>query len=288
MFPRLVRRSLPRAKSRGVLCGLRLLLVAASLFIPSFAQQATYLGFDRNDYPGDANLTTLRQTFSYAGYWLNNPPGESSNSWVGKRPLLESAGFGFLVLFNGKLDAQLQHNAAALGRSDGNNAAAAAKREGFPAHTIIFLDLEEGGRMLPEQKAYIYAWVDAVNTSGFRAGVYCSGIPVREDKNTTINTADDIRANAHQREITYWVTQDSCPPSPGCVFPKQPPGPSESKLRYAEVWQFVQSPKRPEFAAKCGGYNQADESCYPPGVDPASHLHVDVNTATSADPSHGR
>src|SRR5579864_361 len=272
-----------------LLCGLGLLLVTAA-FLPrrSLAQQSTYLGFDRNDYPGDENLKVLRQTFSYAGYWLNNPPGETANSWVGKRPLLESAGFGFLVLFNGRLDAQLQHNATALGRSDGNAAAAAAKREGFSAHTIIFLDLEEGGRMLPEQKAYIYAWVDAVNATGFRAGVYCSGIPVQEDKKTSIITADDIRANAHGRDVTYWVTQDSCPPSPGCVFPKQPPSPSESKLRYAEVWQFVQSPKRPEFAAKCGGYNRQDANCYPPGIDPASHLHVDVNTATSADPSHGR
>jgi len=34
-----------------------------------------YLGFDRNQYPGDANLKALRQTFSYTGYWLNNPPG---------------------------------------------------------------------------------------------------------------------------------------------------------------------------------------------------------------------
>jgi hypothetical protein len=266
------------------------LLIAAPLPIPSFAQQSTYLGFDRNDYPGDENLKVLRQTFSYAGYWLNNPPGadSNSNSWIGKRPVLESAGFGFLVLFNGRLYKELQRNAAALGRSDGNAATAAAKREGFPARTIIFLDLEEGGRMLPEQKAYIYAWVDAVNASGFRPGVYCSGIPVREDENTTITTADDVRANARGRDITYWMTQDSCPPSPGCVFPKQPPSPSASKLRYAEVWQFVQSPKRPEFAAKCGGYNQADGNCYPPGVDPASHLHVDVNTATSADPSHGR
>jgi hypothetical protein len=272
-----------------LLCGLGLLLVTA-VVLPkrSFAQQSTYLGFDRNDYPGDENLKILKQTFSYVGYWLNNPPGATSNSWVGKRAVLESSGFGFLVLFNGRLDAQLQHNASALGQSDGNAAAAAAKRESFPAHTIIFLDLEEGGRMLPEQKAYIYGWVDAVTASGFRAGVYCSGIPVREDKNTTIVTADDIRAHAHGREITYWVTQDSCPPSPGCVFPKQPPSSSESKLRYADVWQFVQSPKRPDFAGKCGGYNQADGNCYPPGVDPVSHLHVDVNTATSADPSQGR
>ena len=37
---------------------------------------SAYLGFDRNAYPGDANLKALHQTFSYTGYWLNNPPGE--------------------------------------------------------------------------------------------------------------------------------------------------------------------------------------------------------------------
>jgi len=62
-----------------------------------------YLGFDRNDYPGDENLELLRQTFSYAGFWLNRPPGEEANPWAGKRRALESAGFGFLVLFNGTL-----------------------------------------------------------------------------------------------------------------------------------------------------------------------------------------
>jgi hypothetical protein len=264
------------------------LSITACLAGESFAQQSTYLGFDRNDYPGDTNLQVLRKTFSYAGYWLNNPPGETSNSWAGKRTALASAGFGFLVLFNGRLDAQLQHGAAALGQSDANAATTEAKREGFPAHTIIFLDLEEGGRMSPQQKAYIYAWVDAVNASGFRAGVYCSGIPVREGKNTVIDTAHDIRDNAHGREISFWVTQDSCPPSPGCVFPKQPANPTAGGISFADVWQFVQSPKRPEFAAKCGGYNRQDGSCYPPGVAPSTHLDVDLNTANSADPSAGR
>src|ERR1700761_7559698 len=63
----------------------------------------TYLGFDRNDYPGDGVLPVLRQTFSFAGYWLNAPPGETSNTWRGKRQILQSNGFGFLVLFNGRL-----------------------------------------------------------------------------------------------------------------------------------------------------------------------------------------
>jgi len=266
-----------------VLGGLWLLLVLGSRL--ACAQQY-YLGFDRNEYPGDENLKLLRQTFSYGGYWLNNPPGERSNSWAGKRRALQSAGFGFLVLFNGRLDKELRHRAAALGQADGKAAAASAAREGFPAHTVVFLDIEEGGRMLPEQKAYIYAWVDAVSAAGLRAGVYCSGIPAEEDKNTAIVTANDIRDNAGARKITYWVTNDVCPPSPGCSFPRQPPGPGVSRVEFADIWQFVQSPRRPEFAAQCPNYHR-DGNCYPPGVDPASRLHVDVNTSTSADPSGG-
>src|SRR5438105_5160357 len=97
-----------------VLCGLCLLLLV--LDRPGLAQNiGSYLGFDRNDYPGDASLQVLRRTFSYAGYWLNNPPGESGNGWTGKRQMLDSVGFGFLVLFNGRLDKNLKHNAAALG-----------------------------------------------------------------------------------------------------------------------------------------------------------------------------
>jgi hypothetical protein len=252
----------------------------------SIASQAqiTYLGFDRNDYPGDENLPILRRTFSYAGYWLNNPPGAKNHTWAGKRPALESAGFGFLVLFNGRLYKELKHNAAAISEADGRAAANAARREGFPPRTIIFLDIEEGGRMLPEQKEYIYAWVDAVIAAGFRAGVYCSGIPAKEGKSSIV-TAEDIRENAQGREISFWVTNDACPPSPGCAV--SPSAPSQSGVAFADVWQFAQSPRRKDFAAQCHNYS-SDGNCYPPGVDAASHLHVDVNAATSADPSHGR
>src|SRR5436305_307782 len=125
------------------------------------AQSRSYLGFDSNDYPGDANLKTLRQTFSFTGYWLNNPPGANRNAWKGHRAAVESAGFGFLVLFNGRLYADLRtvSNATRLGKSDAQTAISTAQREGFPRATVVFLDQEQGGRMLPEQKAYIYAWV---------------------------------------------------------------------------------------------------------------------------------
>jgi hypothetical protein len=250
----------------------------------------SYLGFDRNDYPGSENLKALRQTFSFAGYWLNIPPGEKRNTWAGKRPAVESAGFGFLVLFNGRLYAQLKTVAKAtrLGTSDARAAAASAKREGFPAGTVIFLDQEQGGRMLPEQKAYIYAWVDGVTAAGFRAGVYCSGIAAQEDGGTSVITANDIRENAGRREITYFVTNDACPPSPGCAFPRRPPEPAGSGLPFSEVWQFAQSPKRPDVAGGCPANYSKDGQCYAPGVSPTQHLFLDIDTAASADPSHGR
>src|SRR5712672_3567786 len=107
-------------------------LILSCLALP--AQSQTYLGFDSNDYPGDANLKTLRQTFSYAGYWLNIPPGENRNTWRGHRAAVESAGLGFLVLFNGRLYASLKSvsNATRLAKSDAQSATATAQREGFP------------------------------------------------------------------------------------------------------------------------------------------------------------
>lgn len=246
-----------------------------------------YLGFDRNDYPGDANLKILGQTFSYAGYWLNHPPGEKTNTWAGHRAAVDAAGFGFLVLFNGRLYAELKSVAHAkkVGTSDALAATAAARREGFPARTIIFLDQEQGGRMLPEQKAYIYAWVDGVTTAGFRAGVYCSGMPAADDNNVV--TAEDIRANAAGRDITYWVTNDACPPSPGCSFSKNSQPPTQSGVSFAEVWQFAESPQRKDVAVHCTNYSR-DGECYAPRIPPVQQLHVDVNTATSPDPSSGR
>jgi len=265
------------------------LIAVLKLLQPNLGAQVSsaYLGFDRNTYPGDANLKALHETFSYTGYWLNNPPAEHTNTWAGHRAVMESAGFGFLVLFNGRVYAELKSvaNAKRVGASDAQDAAAAARREGFPAHTIIFLDQEQGGRMLPEQKAYIYAWVDAITAAGFRAGIYCSSIATKDDGNVV--TAEDIRHSAAGRHIVYWAINDACPPAPGCAFPKAPPSPAQSGVSFAEVWQFAQSPQRRDVAGHCTNYSR-DANCYPPGVSPAQQLHVDVNTATSPDPSHGR
>ncbi len=80
----------------------------------------SYLGFDRNIYPGDEALPILRKTFAFTGYWLGPPPGEKSNSWSGKRELLRKQGFGFVVLFRGREEKDLKNidDAAAKGISE--------------------------------------------------------------------------------------------------------------------------------------------------------------------------
>ena len=103
-----------------------------------------------------------------------------------------------------------------------------------------------------------------------------------------IVTADDIRQHAGDRKIAYFVTNDACPPSPGCAFPNPPPSAAQSGIGYADVWQFAQSPRRKDFAGGCPANYNKDGNCYPPDFDPSQQLHVDVETSDTPDPSHAR
>jgi hypothetical protein len=262
-------------------------LIALALLAIANAEDShapvSYLGFDRNQYPGDDALPVLRKTFRFTGYWLNNPPGENSNTWRGKRSALRSQGFGFLVLFNGRTYDQLKApaDAVALGTSDADIAVKAAIAEGFPRGTVIFLDQEQGGRLLPEQRAYLHAWVDEVKRAGYRAGVYCSAAPFKEAGGETVITAEDIQRHAAGRRIVFWVANDSCPPAPGCALRAPPTG--KNGVAFASVWQFAQSPRRPQFASGCANY-PPDGNCYAPGTS----MFLDLDAADSYDPSHGR
>jgi hypothetical protein len=258
-------------------------------FVVALPTGSTYLGFDLNTYPGDAALSVLRKTFSFGGYWLSAPPGAKQNTWVGKRQPMLSEKLGFLILFNGPPSGELKSPPQAVNRgaADAARAVATARKEGFPQGAIIFLDIEEGGRLSPRFHTYLQTWFDALARAGYRAGVYCSGMPVSEGHGVTITTADDIRNNRAKRDLTYFIYNDACPPSPGCVVPHNPPPPSASGISYAAVWQFAQSPRRKEFTAHCAATYNHDGNCYAPG-DAAHAWFLDLNSATSPDPSNGR
>ena len=263
------------------------------------AHQRGYVGFDANEYPGDAQLPLLRKQFTFTGYWLNNPPGANHNPWLGKRDILLRNNFGFLVVFNGRLDKEILQARKrgkapdALGREDAAAAIAAAHREGFPPGTILFLDQEEGGRMLPEQAGYLLAWTEAIAAGPYKPGVYGSGQPVPDEdehgKHITITTIQDLRqqvATKHLHPIDFWVAQDACPPAPGCVIqPSHPPALDLSGTPNAIAWQYAQSPRRPAITRSCAVTYAPDGNCYAAGLP---KYQLDLSVSNSPDPSHGR
>ena len=256
-----------------------------------------FVGFDRNDYPGDSRLADLHKHFAFAGFWLNNPPGATANTWAGKRQKLKDAGFGFLTVWNGRLDAEILRaqktdtTPANLGQRDAAAAVAAAQHEGFPVGTILFLDQEEGGRLLPEQADYFFGWTEQVSASAYKAGAYLSGQPSPDGTGSdgaklTITTAQNVReqiAARHLHPVVFWVAQDACPPAPGCVV--QAPRLKDSGTEDALVWQYAQSPRRPDLTRSCAATYATDGNCYG-GV--LTDLFLDLSVARSADPSHGR
>jgi hypothetical protein len=279
------------------LCVLSTALCAQQNHAPTTATKPSvtsgnFIGFDNNDYPGEEALPILRRHFAFAGYWLNNPPGENHNSWLGKRDALLRSGFGFMVLANGRLEAEIKKakrtgvTPAVLGAKDAAEAVAAAEREHFPAHTILFLDQEEGGRLTTDQSAYLLAWTEGVAHSDYLPGAYASGQPVGDGPAKTITTIQDIReqvAAKHLHEIAMWVYQDACPPANGCTM--QPPSLVASGTSDVTAWQYAQSPRRKEITAACAKTYAPDGNCYIPELP---KFTLDLSVSSSQDPSHGR
>jgi hypothetical protein len=260
--------------------------------VPEKAPGGGYLGLDRNLYPGDETLSTIAKRFSFVGYWLNNPPGIQSNTWTRKRLLLRSHNLGFLVLWNGRLGKEILEkskdgaSAAALGAADAHAAIQAARREGFPAGATLFLDQEDGGRLLPEQADYLFAWTEGVSAGGFHAGAYVSGVAAPDGPGKTITTAQNIKDTVtakHLHSVALFVYQDNCPPSNGCRL--APPPLTASGTQGAVVWQFAQSPRETPRTQACLKTYASDGNCYVPEL-PGVYLDLDV--ANERDPSHGR
>jgi glycoside hydrolase-like protein len=245
----------------------------------------SFVGFDRNEYPGDAALSLLRKSFAFTSYWLSAPPGEKTNSWTGKRAVLQTHGFGFLLLYLGRTSNQLPDKQICVdaGLADAQAAGRAARREGFPEGSVIFLDVEEGGRFSDGYHGYLQSWAQSLKNEKFQPGIYCSGIAVDEGGGSTIISADDIQRHIGVSGLVYWVFNDACPPSPGCSLPNEPPRPSAGGVAYASIWQYVRSPKENKIARHCRGYAN-DGNCYAPG-DASHQWFLDMNVATTKNPS---
>ncbi len=269
--------------------------LSAQAHPPVVQPRPEYLGFDRNLYPGDAALAALRKHFDFVAYWVTNPPGERQNSWLGRRATLAAHGFGFAVLADGRTDAEIVRatrtsgsSPAALGEADADAAVAATRREGFRLGTVLFLDQEEGGRMLPEQADYLLGWTERVAHSGLRPGVYLSGQRVADGAGKTITTAEDVPSRIAEKKLTpvvLWVYQDACPPSNGCSL--RPPPLADSGTPEAVIWQYAQSPRRPQVTRACAQTYAANGDCILADLQNSHEraLYLDLNLSSSPDPS---
>jgi len=83
--------------------------------------------------------------------------------------------------------------------------------------------------------------------------------------------------------IAMFDAQDACPPAPGCTLATKPLRASGEINLVA--WQYAQSPRRPEITKSCAATYAPDGNCYAPGFP---DVFLDMNVASSDDPSHGR
>jgi hypothetical protein len=219
-------------------------------------------GFDIRDYPSDDIMQWLHDqtNLHWTGFYLTPAPCQGVNrGWMYKYELLKNMGWGFAPLFLGQqAPGTSPCNSHILteqqGTIDGQRALDLMRWAGFPANSLVYLDIEAGPPLGLNFLAYISAWVNEIYSSGeYRPGIYCS-----------YRNADQI--GTVTSGIVYWVWRlhiFNCPFASTVFYPE--PDPSSSGVNYASAWQIIQECKI--------------------DVGDGRTLKVDLDTAIAEDPS---
>jgi hypothetical protein len=184
---------------------------------------ASFYGMDLAAYPGyDAMQAWWNDSpFYYTGFYLGPSPYHPDASFMDKRQVLASQGWGLLPVYVGRQDDSDYLNAP-TGVSDADNAAALAASAGFPPQTSIFLDIEASRPLTVYYLSYVTAWINELQNKGYQAGIYCNVVD-----------AAQIRG-AVSGNIDFWIAHYICS---GC--PSSIPKPSDSGSTLANTWQFA-------------------------------------------------
>jgi len=203
-----------------------------------------FAGFDRSTYPGDPLMTAIIQNTNlcWCGFYLGPAPSHPDTSWMKQRAFLKGLGFGLAPLYVGQqVTGPGSHNVtAAQGKIDAQQAASLASLAGFPAGSIIFLDIEQGPPPDPKTIVYYRAWVEefATNTK-YAPGVYCSYSKV---------AAALFKADSRPVFWVFNINKFTCIPSQvtatRVLIPHNPPfpdpDPAQSGVAFAQLWQLAQ------------------------------------------------
>jgi hypothetical protein len=161
-------------------------------------QEGKNMGFDTHTYPGDRTMTAWKGApgapYRWVGYYLP-APCHKDESWSGKRQTLVDMGWGLAVVYVGQqtwgrtprpLSAARTAALVKSGKTcdadfispergvvDADDAIATAEHEGFPARSIVYLDLERMEKMPAAMREYYVAWSRRLLQDGrYRPGVY--------------------------------------------------------------------------------------------------------------------
>ena len=245
-----------------------------------------HLGFDRLTYPGDSVMQSLWNStpLAFVAAYLAPAPSQGYTGWMPAVPTLRTMGWGIAPVYVGQQAAGSPGShtlTAAQGATDALDATMLAQAAGLDAGSVVYLDVELGGTLAPEQITYIVAWVTAMNGGTYRPGVYCS----------FSQTAAQIVANVG--DIPVWVFHPvvSGPANVDLAL-EGAPDPAGSGFGAALVWQHKMSLNGPVTLQWVDRDTGAAASLGPVDLDTAvcldpSNPVFPTPTTTSVDPSSG-
>jgi len=210
-----------------------------------------HLGFDTHTYPGDKTMRAWKgatgSPYRWVGYYLPSPC-HKDRSWTGKRETLVQMGWGLAVVYVGqqtwgrtpkpsaKRSAQLQKQGSSCnadlitaerGDADGADAIAVTEKEGFPARSVVFLDIERMEKVPPVMRDYYRAWARRL----LRDGRYLPGVYVHAFNAQLVH--DDIKAEFVAAGVTeeprIWVAT-------GLGY-EEGKAPRDVGFAFAGIWQ---------------------------------------------------
>ena len=190
-----------------------------------------YAGFDRADCPSLDMMARLKAdtNLEWVGFYLP-APSQRGATWKGKRAALVAQGWGLTPIYVGQqlTGPGARNTSSAQGATDGADAFDKMKAEGFARGSWVYLDLENGPPFTMLQKGYVAAWVDTVESFGYRAGVYCSYL-----------FAGEVKALCPTARIWVFhlkVAKIAAHLVDGLRFPELDP--ANSGFAGAVIWQF--------------------------------------------------
>lgn len=213
-----------------------------------------YAGIDRSHYPGNDFMAglMLHTNLLWTGFYLAPAPSHGDRSWMPHLADLRAMGPGWGVapLFVGQqhpnidLPGVSHVRTAAQGRADALQAVQLADRAGFstgpeaglPGPPRIYLDIEIGGHLPPDDLTYVNAWCEVIRSdqTAYLPAVYCS------HKDTAAQLQRD------NPDLVFWVfnvDQFLHHHDQAMVGPDEFRKPDLSQAGYPEAtaWQWLQA-----------------------------------------------